>query len=129
MLARYRIVRGVRPASEPLPVGVRQDTRKHTRHVLRPTAELVTGLLADPSPAAFRAFERGYSRLLEQRFAGERERFDELAELARNENVYLGCNCPTARQPDLRRCHTMLALEFFQKRYPDLDVRLTQARA
>ena len=87
------------------------------------------GLLADPSPTAFRAFERGYSRLLEQRFAVERERFDELAELARHENVYLGCNCPTARQPDVRRCHTMLALKFIQARYPELDVRVTPPRA
>ena len=39
MLARYTMERG-KPASE-LPSGVRQDTRRHTRHFLRPTKELV----------------------------------------------------------------------------------------
>jgi uncharacterized protein YeaO (DUF488 family) len=123
MLARYRIVRGRRPPGDPLPEGVRQDTRKHTRHVLRPTAALVSGLLADPSAASFRRFAEAYRALLEQRFASERERFDELAGLARRQHVYLGCNCPSERQPDVRRCHTALALAFLRERYPDLDVR------
>ena len=52
-----------------------------------------------------------------------RRRFDELAELARNNDVYLGCNCPTQRQPDVRHCHTVLALAFLRQHYPDLDVR------
>src|SRR3954453_16233446 len=101
MLARYRIVRGKRSPDDPLPEGVRQDTRKHTRHVLRPSAELVQALLDDPSAASFHRFQRGYLALLAQRFDDERERFDELARLARRENVYLGCNCPSARQPDV----------------------------
>lgn len=124
MLARYRIVRGGRSPGDPLPDGIRQDTRKHTRHVLRPTAALVLGLLEDSSAASFARFERAYRALLEQRFASERARFDELAALARKGNVYLGCNCPTQRQPDVRRCHTVLALKFLRERYPDLDVRL-----
>lgn len=124
MLARYRIVRGVRPADDPLPEGVRQDTRKHTRHVLRPAPELVEGLLDDPSEGSFHAFRRGYLKLLQRRFALEPERFDALAELARTEDVYIGCNCPSARQPHLQRCHTTLALGFFRDRYPDLDVRI-----
>jgi hypothetical protein len=123
MLARYQIVRGARPPGDPLPNGIRQDTRKHTRHVLRPTSALVSGLLEDSSPQAFTRFERGYRALLEQRFATERRRFDELAELARNNHVYLGCNCPTQRQPDVRHCHTVLALAFLRDHYPDLDVR------
>lgn len=123
MLARYRIVRGARRPSEPLPQGVRQDTRKHTRHVLRPTAELVLALLDDSSEASYARFAKGYRALLEQRFAAERPRFDELAALARRENVYLGCNCPTSRQPDVRRCHTVMALAFLREHYPDLDVR------
>ena len=45
-------------------------------------------------------------------------------ELARRHDVYLGCNCPTARQPDVLRCHTVLALAFLRERYPDLSVRL-----
>lgn len=123
MLARYRIVRGRRPEDDPLPDGVRQDTRKHTRHVLRPSAELVAALLADPSERSFRRFAGGYRALLEQRFGNERERFEELARMAREQHVYLGCNCPTERQPDVRRCHTVLALAFLRERYPDLDVR------
>jgi hypothetical protein len=123
MLARYRIVRGKRDSDDPLPDGIRQDTRKHTRHVLRPTAELVEGLLVDASPQSYARFARGYQKLLAVRFAAERARFDELAELARREDVYLGCNCPTTRQPDVHRCHTVLALAFLRDRYPDLDVR------
>jgi len=62
--------------------------------------------------------------LLEKRFVSERKRFDALAELARQQDVYLGCNCPTTRQPDVRRCHTALALAFLREHYPDLIVRL-----
>jgi hypothetical protein len=124
MLARYRIVRGRRSPDDPLPDGVRQDTRKHTRHVLRPTRDLVDGLLEDASAASYERFARGYRQLLAQRFAAERARFEQLAELARRANVYLGCNCPTTRQPDVRRCHTALALAFLRERYPDLDVRM-----
>ena len=122
MLARYHIVRGRRPDDDPLPAGVRQDTRKHTRHVLRPTAALVQGLLDDPG--SYERFARDYRELLEQRFASERARFDAIAALARQHDVYLGCNCPTARQPDVLRCHTVLALAFLRERYPDLVVRL-----
>lgn len=123
MLARYHIVRGARRPDDPLPNGIRQDTRKHTRHVLRPTEPLVLALLHDSSAEAFAGFERGYVDLLKQRFATERPRFDELAELARGNDVYLGCNCPTQRQPDIHHCHTVLALAFLRERYPDLDVR------
>ena len=123
MLARYRIVRGRRSEDDPLPDGVRQDTRKHTRHVLRPSVERVEALLADPSERSFRRFAEAYRALLEERFASERHRFDELAQLARDRHVYLGCHCPTERQPDVRRCHTALALAFLRERYPDLDVR------
>ena len=124
MLTRYRIVRGRRSPQDPLPDGVRQDTRKHTRHVLRPTSALVDALLADSSPASFERFARGYRELLAERFAAERSRFEELAQLARSADVYLGCNCPTTRQPDVRRCHTVLALAFLRERYPDLDVKI-----
>ena len=124
MLARYRIVRGRRDSDDPLPEGIRQDTRKHTHHVLRPTAELVEGLLADASQQSYARFARAYQKLLDTRFAEERARFDELAELARREDVYLGCNCPTTRQPDVHRCHTVLALAFLRDRYPDLDVKM-----
>lgn len=122
MLARYTMVRGARASS--LPAGVRQDTRKHTRHVLRPTPELVADALARPEDdAGWQRFARGYRKLLEERFAADRSAFDGLARLAREGDLYLGCNCPTAKNPDVRRCHTALALAFMKQRYPDLDVR------
>ena len=123
MLARYRIVRGARAVSDPLPEGVRQDTRKHTRHILRPSAELVVSLLRQPSEATFAKFRAGYLQLLEARFRGDRAPFDALRDLALREPVFLGCNCPTAKQPDVARCHTVLALGFLARRYPELDVR------
>ena len=122
MLTRYQMVRGV-PASE-LPAGVRQDTRKHTHHVLRPSAEMVTDFLGAPSAAAWRKLAASYRALLEERFAADRAGFDAIAELARQTDVHLGCNCPTKKNPDVRHCHTWLALDFFREHYPDLDVRL-----
>lgn len=124
MIARYQIVRGARPPGDPLPDGIRQDTRKHTRHVLRPEADMVEALLADGSERGFRRFREAYLGLLARRFRSERARFEELAGLARGGDVYLGCNCPTTKQPDVRRCHTYLALGFLRQHYPDLDVRL-----
>lgn len=124
VLGRYRIVRGVRPADDPLPEGVRQDTRKHTRHVLRPEVEQVKRLLADPSEPSFVRFRAAYSSLLEARFRQDRKPFDQLYELARSTDVFLGCNCPTRQQPDIRHCHTYLALGFMRERYPQLEVQL-----
>lgn len=129
MLGRYRIVRGARPPDDPLPAGVRQDTRKHTRHFLRPEAEEVKRLLADPSAKAFERFRAAYLHALQARFRQDRSPFDALHELARSSDVFLGCNCPTKQQPDVRHCHTYLALGFFHERYPDLDVRLPDAPA
>ena len=123
MLARYTIVRGA-PASS-LPVGIRQDARKHTRHVLRPTAELVESVIGKGASAqGWDEYPRRYRALLEERFVAERKDFDQLAAMARFSDVYIGCNCPTQQQPDVRRCHTTLALRFMKERYPDLDVRL-----
>ena len=122
MLTRYRMARGV-PAAK-LPKGVRQDTRKHTRHVLRPTEAMVKGYLSAPGSAAWRRFAAEYRALLAGRFADDRSAFDELAQLARTNDVYLGCSCPTQQNPSVRRCHTWLALEFFRERYPDVDVRM-----
>lgn len=122
MLARYQITRGV-PASA-LPKGVRQDTRKHTHHVLHPTEEIVEEYLADPNEAAFKRFAKQYRKLLDERFKADRAPFDKLAELAGETDVYLGCNCPTKKNPKVEHCHTWLALEFFRKHYPKLDVRM-----
>jgi uncharacterized protein YeaO (DUF488 family) len=126
MLGRYSIVRGALAST--LPSGIRQDTRKHTRHLLRPTAELVTRLLAHADDDdEWRAFADGYRALLDERFATDRGSFDALAELARTNDVWLGCNCPTAKNPDVNHCHTVLALAFMRARYPDLDVRMPKS--
>ena len=39
------------------------------------------------------------------------------------QDVLLGCSCPTKKQPDVNRRHTVQALAFMVERYPDLDVR------
>ena len=122
MLARYQIYRGKRPSGDPLPAGIRQDTRKHTRHFLRPSPEAVFAYLDGPSEEAWRKFADGYRQDLESRFRDERAAFDRLAEQAMSDDVYLGCNCPTKKNPDVRRCHTWLALEFMQERYPQVEV-------
>jgi hypothetical protein len=36
---------------------------------------------------------------------------------------HLGCSCPTAKNPDVMRCHTVLALRFMRAHYPALDIR------
>ena len=123
MLARYHIVRGARPESDPLPEGIREDTRKHTRHVLRPPAPLVEAFLADVE-AGFPEFRRGYERTLEERYAADPAPFEALAERAREGDVHLGCSCPTKHQPDVNRCHTVLALHFMKAKFSNLDVRL-----
>ncbi len=119
MLSRYTMKRGVKAAD--LPAGVRQDTRKHTRHVLRPEPELVTryfdGIIDWTSFCAL------YQAVIKARFRADPRPFEALAELARHNDVYLGCSCPTRRNPDVRHCHTRLALEFMQAQFPDLDVR------
>ena len=122
MLARYTMYRGKRPASDPLPDGIRQDTRKHTRHCLRPTREMVVRYLAEPASYPWREFKRDYLRLLRERYVDARP-FDELAELAAETDVYIGCSCPTKKNPDVSHCHTVLALGFMREHYPGLPVR------
>jgi uncharacterized protein YeaO (DUF488 family) len=119
MLARYAMKRGV-PASA-LPTGLRQDTRKHTRHVLRPDAEAVAAYLG--GRASWETFADAYRAVVRERFADDRGPFDALAALAREGDVLLGCSCPTKANPDVRRCHTWLALELMAAWYPDLEVR------
>ncbi len=117
------MVRGT-PKSK-LPKGVRQDTRKHTKHVLHPLPEMVEAVLAHADEdTAWKKFQKDYRALLAARFREDRAPFDALADLAREEHVWLGCSCPTAKNPDVRRCHTTLALAFMKEKYPDLDVRM-----
>jgi hypothetical protein len=127
VLGRYRIVRGKRDPGDPLPDGERIDTRKHTRHFLRPETATVMALIAEPSAANFHRFARAYEATIARRFAADRRPFDALAARAQEGDVFLGCNCPTAWNPDVRRCHTTLALGFMKKKYPGLKVKLPRS--
>ncbi|MCH2173422.1 hypothetical protein MK489_21820 [Myxococcota bacterium] len=130
MLARYSIQRGRKIIDYPKRVqeATRQDTRKHTRHVLRPDAEIVREYLADPTDNAWLRFEKSYLGELAKRFANDRSAMDELATMASAGDLYLGCSCPTAKNPDLQRCHTVLALRFMAQQYPFLDVSFPDFR-
>jgi hypothetical protein len=122
MLSRYTIYRRRPPDAGPLPDGFRQDTRHRFRHILRPTKEIVEAYLTDPTDAAWRTFKRAYLAVLKERFREDRTPFDRLAQLAIDNDVYLGCSCPTKKNPIHGRCHIFLALEFMQKKYPKLEV-------
>ncbi len=124
MLFRYKIIRGKRPSGDPRPKGHVQDTRKHTRHCLRPTAEMVEQFLASPTSRAWSAFKTRYLALLEARFREDPEPFRALADLARNEDVHLGCNCPTKKNPNVHHCHTVVALQFMKRKFSTLEVVL-----
>jgi hypothetical protein len=123
MLARYQIIRGKRPPDKPLPAGLRQDTRKHTNHILRPDTEAVQRYLENPTATAWKTFKASYLDLLEKRIKNDLSLFDKLADQALVEDVNLGCNCPTQANPDVSHCHTVLALTFMKKRYPKLKVQ------
>ena len=118
MLARYTMLRG-KPATV---VGVRIDTRKHTRHCLRPSIAMVTRYLDPVDEYAWEQFEADYWQLVTDRFAADPRPFDALAERACNEEVYLGCSCPTKKNPNVNHCHTVLALRFMSEHYPALDI-------
>ena len=123
MLARYKMYRGSRPPEDPLPAGIRQDTRKHTRHCLRPTEQLVAEFLAAPTSAQWKSFQQRYNEILKERHSEDRAPFDILYQQAKECDVFIGCSCPTAKNPNVEHCHTVLALRFMKKRYPKLDVR------
>lgn len=89
MLSRYTIYRRRPAAAGPLPNGIRQDTRYRTSHLLRPSEDIVQVYLADPSDAAWRTFQREYLALLEERFREDRTPFDELADLAVGNAVFM----------------------------------------
>jgi hypothetical protein len=130
MLTRYKIYRGKRPPDEPLPAGIRQDTRRHTNHCLRPTREIVEAYLATPDhlkKKAWSVFEQQYNKLIKRRYDEDRRPFDQLADLAQSQDVYIGCNCPTKQNPEPDHCHTILALRFMKSRYRRLDVHFPQA--
>ena len=122
MLSRYTMYRGKPPAGKSLPEGNRQDTRKHTRHVLRPPEDLVVAFLNGDGSFTWEEFRDQYLDLLETRFADDPLKFEELAELADENDVYIGCSCPTKKNPDVNCCHTVLALQFMKLKFPDLEV-------
>ncbi len=128
MLARYKIIRGKRPPSDPLPEGIRQDARWRTKHPLRPTEQMVKEYLAAPSDGAWSRFKKAYVAVLEKRLRMNRTPFDRLAELAINHDVFIGCNCPTKANPRVDRCHTFLALEFMQDEYRRLRIEFPRGR-
>ena len=96
----------------------------HTRHVLRPPKAAVNRFLEDPNDAAWHRLAKEYRALLKERFKEDRPAFDAIAQLAREDDVYLGCSCPTKKNPNVKHCHTWLALEFFRDHYRDLEARL-----
>ena len=128
MLARYKIYRGKRPADELLPDGIRQDTRKHTKHCLRPSEEIVVEYLTKPTSNAWEKFAAKYLQNLEERYEENPTPFDDLADLAIDNDVYIGCSCPTTKNPDVNHCHTVLALQFMKKRYPELAVEFPDSK-
>jgi hypothetical protein len=122
MLARYHISRGKRAPEDPLPEGHRIDVRARRHHVLSPEEAEVTAFLEGAT--TYREFARAYKELLANRFARDRAAFETLADEASRQDVYIGCNCPTHKNPDVKHCHTVLALQFMKQHYPKLDVRL-----
>ncbi|MFT5523639.1 MAG: hypothetical protein ACI9HK_001587 [Pirellulaceae bacterium] len=127
MLSRYTMYRR-RPANAgPLPNGTRQDSRYRTRHVLRPPQTVVETYLESPSDETWQLFRETYLACLEQRYLEDPESFAKLAELAMAQDVYLGCSCPTKKNPDVRRCHTYLALEFMNEKFPTLDIEFPKS--
>ncbi|WP_199188797.1 MULTISPECIES: hypothetical protein [Pirellulaceae] len=78
--------------------------------------------LAAPTETAFSAFQASYLELLSTRWNDDRSDFDQLANLAREQDVFLGCSCPTQKNPDVRHCHTWMALQFMAQHFPDLEV-------
>jgi hypothetical protein len=103
---------------------MRLDVRKHTKHVLRPPEGAVEVLFANPTADAFKRFAAGYDAELERRFEADRAPFDAVAEAATQGDVYIGCSCPSSVNPDVKRCHTTLALRFMKAKYPKLRVAL-----
>ena len=85
---------------------------------------MVERVLADGSATAWRDFRGGYLALLKSRFDKDRTPFDELAQSARSGDVFLGCSCPSRANPDVARCHTVLALSFMKRKYRSLRVVL-----
>ena len=75
----------------------------------------------NPSAEAWQEFAKNYLALLEERFDEDQAPFADLATLAGPNDVYLGCWCPTKKNPDVSHCHTVLALGFMKKKFHSLS--------
>ncbi|MDP7742454.1 MAG: hypothetical protein QGF67_13515 [Lentisphaeria bacterium] len=124
MLARYKMYRFSRPADDPLPDGIRKDTRWKTKHCLAPPRPLVETYLSDISDAAWAHFEVAYLELLEQRYADDPGPFEKLAAMAMEKDLFIGCSCPTQKNPNPMHCHTVPALRFLSSKFPDIEIQL-----
>jgi len=89
--------------------------------LLRPDEEIVEEFLKDTS-VGWSKFRTAYLKILNDRFKESPEQFQKLADLAMTQDLFLGCNCPTARNPDVKHCHTWLALEFMKSKFKSLPV-------
>lgn len=97
-------------------------TRWRTRHILRPAQAVVEEFLDDLTDEAWERFQTAYIAVLNERLSADRSAFERLAELAQDSDVFLGCSCPTKKNPDVRHCHTYLALGFMQEHFPEVEV-------
>jgi len=113
-----------RSSHDPLPQGIRISTLHKTEHCFAQTKEIVQVYLEKPTSENWDIYVKKYIALLEHRFIERRKEFEEIADLAMNNNVFIGCYCPTKKNPDVYRCHTVLALKFMKDKYPDLIVKL-----
>src|SRR5262245_7898554 len=100
MLGRYKHQRYV-----PKPKGHWILTQWKNKTCVSPTEDLVNEYLNKVSDAAWEKYERTYLRILEERFSTDRQPFDELARLAREGDVHIGCSCPTKENPTHQHCH------------------------
>jgi len=122
MIARCKFGRPMSLAQKPKDG---ESTQHNSKHVVRPTKDIVVEYLANPTDEAWEKFESAYVAILQQRFQENRKPFDELADRARNGKVLLLCDCPTKHNPAPNHCHTIPALQFMKARYPDLKVDLS----
>lgn len=86
---------------------------------------MVENYFACPSQTAWNVYEKQYLSLLSGRFGARQAEFDTFAELARMADVFVGYSCPTVKNPEVYKWHTILALRFMKNKYPWLYVRFS----
>jgi hypothetical protein len=88
---------------------------------------MVQRYLGEPASYPWRKFRADYLRTVMARFKEDPAPFAELARLALETDVYLGCSCPTKKNPNVMHCHTVLALTFMHGRYGEIAVVMPRA--